>query len=477
MSAFKGVFGVFAALTCLACVTAAPTPTATIPAFRARKAVIKLRKRPEPKATVMNWPKLKAWAHREAGKLKDDIACTRAIRQRAKSSPDGALSFALLIACTKQDKFRDIRMPFLRPWRKHTEALTPQQSARLLGQIIAIRGGAVLSDTRFTRSRGIFLETLGTSAKEGAEDSTRFILLRGLAEPLGAGGSLSIRETAASGMAQRDLRFRHFPVWRYVPKPAGGHLLTGNRLEATAAPRGFTAPTKERIFLAMRFVGQTHIIDAWPVGVALPSLADALTDKGVDAAEPRVERYVLRNGLTVILHQNHALPLTHVNLTYRVGAYHEAPGRSGFAHLFEHMMFQGSANVQRGEHFALLEGRGASLVNAYTGFDRTSYVQTVPSHELELALWLEADRMNSLDVGLTPLALENQKQVVRNERRERLEDAIYGPADSEILRQLFPVGHAFREGVFGSVEDVDKGRPGLLRRFLHHGECNTGCLG
>lgn len=468
MSAIKGVFGVFgvfAALTCLACVTAAPTPTATIPAFQARKAVIKLRKRPESKATVMNWPKLKAWAHREAGKLKDDIACTRAIRQRAKSSPDGALSFALVIACTKQDKFRDIRLPFLRPWRKHMEALKPQDSARLLSQIISIRGAAVTTDTRFTRARGVFLETLSTSKKDDSEDATRFILLRGLAQPMDTVGLLSIRETSGGGTAYRDRSDPDFPVWRYQPKPAGGHLFTGHWLEA-AVRGGFAASGKERVFLAKRFAGQTHIIGMWPVGVTLPSLADALTDRGVDAVEPQVKRYILDNGLTVILHENHALPLTHVNLTYRVGAYHEAPGRSGFAHLFEHMMFQGSANVQGGEHFALLEGRGASFVNAFTGFDRTSYVQTVPSHELELALWLEADRMTSLDVGLTPQALETQKQVVRNERRERLEDSIYGPADTEVLRQLFPVGHAYREGVIGSVKDIETATLDDARAFF-----------
>ncbi len=460
MTAAKVLIGMLASLILAACAGTAPPRKSTEPAFAARRAVVKLRKRPEIKATVMDWPKLKAWAYRKAGGLKDDVACTQAIRKRAKSSPDGALSFALVIACTKQGKFRDLRLPFLRPWRKHMEALTPEQAARLVGQIISIRGAAVASDTRFTRTHGVFLDTLKISDEDETREATRFILMRGLAEPMGADRSLSIRETSGSGMAYRERGY-----WRYAPKPPGGHLFTGNWLRATAK-RGSTVPTREHVFLAKRFGGETRIVGMWPVGVALPSLTTAIADRGVDVTEPEIERYVLDNGLTVILHEDHSLPLVHVNLTYRVGAYHEAPGRSGFAHLFEHLMFQGSENVKRGQHFALLQSRGASLVNAYTGFDRTSYVQTMPSHELELALWLEADRMNSLPAGLTQQALDTQKQVVRNERRERLEDASYGPADAEILKRLFAPGHAYREGVIGSVKELEAATLDHARTFF-----------
>src|SRR5438552_14078968 len=108
------------------------------------------------------------------------------------------------------------------------------------------------------------------------------------------------------------------------------------------------------------------------------------------------EKYTLPNGLEVILSQDHRLPLTAVNLWYHVGPSNEEPGRTGFAHLFEHMMFQGSKHVASDAHFRILEGAGASLINGTTDFDRTNYFETVPANQLELALWIESDRMGYL---------------------------------------------------------------------------------
>src|SRR5215211_5959520 len=126
------------------------------------------------------------------------------------------------------------------------------------------------------------------------------------------------------------------------------------------------------------------------------------------------EKYKLKNGLDVILVEDHRLPLVAVNLWYHVGPANEKQGRTGFAHLFEHMMFQGSKHVGDDAHFKLLEGAGASDINGTTGFDRTNYFQTLPSNQLELALWLESDRMGYLLDTLDERKLANQRDVVRN---------------------------------------------------------------
>ena len=165
-----------------------------------------------------------------------------------------------------------------------------------------------------------------------------------------------------------------------------------------------------------------------------------------------VLRHQLDNGLRVVLEEDHRLPLVAVNLRYDVGSRDEAPGRTGFAHLFEHVMFEGSRNVAAGEHFAVLQAAGATL-NATTSFDRTTYFETVPSTHLELALWLEADRMAALD--LTDETFENQRAVVKNERRQRYDDQPYGDT-SELLYQLaYPIEHPYRHLPIGHMADLD----------------------
>src|SRR5262245_2947136 len=126
------------------------------------------------------------------------------------------------------------------------------------------------------------------------------------------------------------------------------------------------------------------------------------------------EKYTLPNGLEVILSEDHRLPLVAVNLWYHVGPANEEPGRTGFAHLFEHMMFQGSKHVPGDTHFRSLEGAGGSSINGTTDFDRTNYFETVPSDRLELALWLESDRMGYLLDKVDQANLSNQQDVVRN---------------------------------------------------------------
>src|SRR5438876_6698798 len=140
--------------------------------------------------------------------------------------------------------------------------------------------------------------------------------------------------------------------------------------------------------------------------------------KTQDVPSLNYEKYKLNNGLEVILSEDHRLPLVAVNLWYHVGPAYETEGRTGFAHLFEHMMFQGSKHVPGDSHIRTVEGAGGSRVNGTTGFDRTNYFETLPANQLELGLWLESDRMGYLLDQLDQANLSNQQDVVRNERRQ-----------------------------------------------------------
>ena len=166
------------------------------------------------------------------------------------------------------------------------------------------------------------------------------------------------------------------------------------------------------------------------------------------------EKYTLPNGLDVILSEDHRLPLVAVNVWYHVGPANEARGRTGFAHLFEHMMFQGSKHAPGDRHFKLLEGAGASGINGTTDFDRTNYFETVPANQLELALWLESDRMGYLLDQVDQANLSNQQDVVRNERRQSVENRPYGIVEEALYRQLFPDGHPYAASVIGSHADI-----------------------
>jgi len=167
-----------------------------------------------------------------------------------------------------------------------------------------------------------------------------------------------------------------------------------------------------------------------------------------------IEKYSLDNGLEVILHKDDRLPIVAVNLWYHVGPVNEAAGRTGFAHLFEHMMFQGSAHTEADSFFKHLEKAGASMVNGTTGFDRTNYMEDVPSNQLELALWLESDRMGFLLEKIDQTMLSNQQDVVRNERRQSIENAPYGLPWEEFYHLLFDKSHPYYASVIGSHEDI-----------------------
>lgn len=165
------------------------------------------------------------------------------------------------------------------------------------------------------------------------------------------------------------------------------------------------------------------------------------------------EKYLLDNGLQVILHKDNSIPLAAINLWYRVGSANDPIGKSGLAHLFEHMMFQGSKHIQKGMHFKIIQEAGGTL-NASTSFDRTNYFEKVPSNFIEHALWLESDRLGFLLDSLDDEKLQNQKDVVANERLERYDNQPYGKAFEILLKNLFRDGHPYSTPTIGWMEDI-----------------------
>ena len=178
-----------------------------------------------------------------------------------------------------------------------------------------------------------------------------------------------------------------------------------------------------------------------------------------------IERHALDNGLRIVLSRDPRAPMVAVNLWYDVGSKHEKPGKTGFELLFEPMMFQGSASVEKGQHFSLVQAAGATL-NASTWLDRTNYYETLPGHELEMALWLEADRMASLLPAMTQEKLDNQRDVVKNERRWSVDNQPYGDWDERIQALLYPDGHPYHHSTIGSMEDLSAASLDDVREFF-----------
>jgi predicted Zn-dependent peptidase len=167
-----------------------------------------------------------------------------------------------------------------------------------------------------------------------------------------------------------------------------------------------------------------------------------------------IERYELPNGLKVVFSEDHTNPVVALNIWYNVGSRNEAAGRTGLAHLFEHMMFQGTQHVPETGHIAHVERAGGSL-NASTWLDRTNYYDTVPSDRLEMILWLESDRLGWFVPALTQEKLDNQRDVVKNERRQRVDNQPYGDWDERLQAMLYPPDHPYHHPVIGSMEDLD----------------------
>ena len=206
------------------------------------------------------------------------------------------------------------------------------------------------------------------------------------------------------------------------------------------------------LLLLQPVFGQATAGIAVPTGESMPTIP--------------FEKIKLKNGLEVILSEDHRLPLVAVNVWYHVGQANELPGRTGFAHLFEHMMFEGSKHVGAKAHFKHLEAAGASSINGTTDFDRTNYFETLPSNQLALALWLESDRMGYLLETLDREKLANQRDVVRNERRQSIENAPYGLVEEAQFHALFPKGHPYYASVMGSHSDIEAARLKDVRAFF-----------
>src|SRR5688572_7358317 len=186
-----------------------------------------------------------------------------------------------------------------------------------------------------------------------------------------------------------------------------------------------------------------------------PFLAFAQTGNGGGAPKFDIpfQKFVLKNGLTVIVHEDHKAPIVAVNVWYHVGSKNEPPGKTGFAHLFEHLMFNGSEHFND-DYFQMLERIGATDLNGTTNADRTNYFQTVPVGALDVALWMESDRMGYMLGAITQEKLDEQRGVVQNEKREG-ENQPYGRVYTLIREATYPAGHPYAHTTIGSMEDLD----------------------
>ncbi|HYC40935.1 MAG TPA: pitrilysin family protein [Chitinophagaceae bacterium] len=215
---------------------------------------------------------------------------------------------------------------------------------------------------------------------------------------------------------------------------------------------------KQRIFFLLGLLSSCAVLQAQT------RLVEKVTRKGDEIVIP-YEKYVLPNGLTLIIHEDHSDPVVQVDVTYHVGSAREEIGKSGFAHFFEHMMFQGSDNVGDDQHFKIVSDAGGTL-NGSTNRDRTNYYQTVPSNQLEKMLWLEADRMGFLLDAVTQKKFEIQRSTVKNERGQNYDNVPYGLLSEFIAKNLYPYGHPYSWLTIGYVEDLNRVDVNDLKNFF-----------
>lgn len=200
------------------------------------------------------------------------------------------------------------------------------------------------------------------------------------------------------------------------------------------------------------------------MGYGQTKLIEKVTQSDDELVIP-YEKYELDNGLTLIIHEDHSDPLVHVDVTYHVGSAREELGKSGFAHFFEHMMFQGSENVADEEHFKIISESGGTL-NGSTNRDRTNYYETLPSNQLEIALWLEADRMGFLLPAVTQQKFEIQRSTVKNEKQQNYDNRAYGLYSELNAAALYPYGHPYSWLTIGKLEDLDRSNLEDLKNFF-----------
>src|SRR5512140_72873 len=235
-------------------------------------------------------------------------------------------------------------------------------------------------------------------------------------------------------------------------------------MQATAPPLGAPGASSRhlsRSFLVLTFLGFLTM-------TTMPALAQP--------PALQIDQYRLPNGLTVITHEDHTVPVVAVQVMYHVGSKNEKAKRTGFAHLFEHIMFKGSEHVADGEHFKLLQEIGANI-NGSTTEDRTNYFEVVPSNYVELALYMESDRMGFLLPALTQQKLDNQRDVVKNERRQNYDNRPYGTAGEKIAKALFPATHPYSWPVLGYMDDLSAAALEDVKEFFRlYYAPNNACL-
>jgi zinc protease len=202
-----------------------------------------------------------------------------------------------------------------------------------------------------------------------------------------------------------------------------------------------------------KLLGMTVVVVGLILSAVAPLMGQSpvsLTELGIDIP---YQKYMLPNGLTLIVHEDHKAPIVAVNVWYHVGSKNEKPGKSGFAHLFEHLMFNGSEHFND-DYFQAMERIGATDLNGTTNEDRTNYFQNVPSSALDVALWMESDRMGHLLGAITKERLDEQRGVVQNEKREG-ENEPYGLVNQLITQSTYPAGHPYSWTIIGSMEDLN----------------------
>jgi zinc protease len=206
------------------------------------------------------------------------------------------------------------------------------------------------------------------------------------------------------------------------------------------------------LILSLAACASVNERESVPPASAKKTPAEPAAEKTAASSIP-FRKFVLDNGLELVVHEDHSDPVVAVYVYYHVGSAREEKGRSGFAHLFEHMLFQGSEHVGDDQHFKLVQGAGGTL-NGSTTSDRTNYFEVLPSNQLELALWLESDRMGFLLPAMTQAKLDNQRDVVKNERRQNYENRPYGQSEGVIEAALYPPDHPYSWLTIGSQEDL-----------------------
>src|SRR6188768_2445693 len=212
--------------------------------------------------------------------------------------------------------------------------------------------------------------------------------------------------------------------------------------------------------MLLLFAGALFIV----TGFSQTKLVEKVVKKGTEIVIP-YEKYVLPNGLTLVIHEDHSDPVVHVDITYHVGSAREEIGKSGFAHFFEHMMFQGSDNVGDEQHFKIITEAGGTL-NGSTNRDRTNYFETVPSNQLEKMIWLEADRMGFLLDAVTQRKFEVQRETVKNERGQNYDNRPYGLVGEVTSKNLYPYGHPYSWLTIGYIEDLNRVNVDDLKNFF-----------